>query len=92
MHLRTDQYTHVNHDCPMHIDMHPADDVIEIALGEHRVGEATLRLVVDHPDTFRRLSNILQEARLRLVEHLRAKASLDRSGVPIVNQRLDWVE
>jgi hypothetical protein len=88
MHLRTDQYTHVNRDCPMNIDMHPADNVVEIALGEHRIGEATLRLVVDHPDTFRRLTDILQEAQLRLVEHLRAKEGPRERGPSNQNELL----
>jgi hypothetical protein len=70
-HLRTDQYTHVNRDCPMSIDVYPADDVVEVALGEHRFGDATLRLVVDHPDTCLRLVEALHTARNTLIEHLR---------------------
>ncbi|HEX6360524.1 hypothetical protein [Actinophytocola sp.] len=73
MHLRTDQYTHVNRDCPMHVDMYPVDNLVEIALGEHRIGAATLRLVVDHPDTCLRLVAALHDARNRLIEHLRLK-------------------
>lgn len=72
--LRSDQYTHVDRDCPMSIDMHPADDVVEIALGEYRTGGTTLRLVVDHPDTCRRLSEALQDARDTLIGHLHEKA------------------
>jgi hypothetical protein len=75
--LRSDQYTHVDRDCPMSIDMHPADDVVEISLGEHRIGGDMLRIVVDHPDTCRRLREALQDAGDRLVKHLRAKASPD---------------
>lgn len=58
--LSTDQYTHVKRDCPVSIDVHPADDVIEISLGEHR---DTLRLIVDHPDTCTRLAEALNDAR-----------------------------
>lgn len=76
-HLRSDQYTHVSRDCPMDVDMHPADDLVEITLGEYRIGGDTLRLVVDHPDACRRLVEVLHIARDRLVEHLRAKASPD---------------
>ena len=77
IYLRTDQYTNVNRDCPIRVDMHPADDVVEIALGEHRIGGDTLRLIVSHPDVCRRLTEALQEANCRLVEHLRVKASPD---------------
>lgn len=73
--LRSDQYTHVDRDCPMSVDMHPADDVVEIALGEYRTGGATLRLVVDHPDTCRRLTEALQDARDALTGHFHAKAN-----------------
>jgi hypothetical protein len=77
MHLRTDQYTHVNHGCPVSVDLYPADNVVEIALGEHRINGDTLRLVVDHPDTCLRLAEALQDARNRLIEHLRTKVSTD---------------
>lgn len=77
IYLRTDQYTHLNRDCPVRIDLHPADDVVEIALGEHRICGDTLRLVVDHPDTCLRLAEELREAGDRLVKHLRAKTSPD---------------
>jgi hypothetical protein len=42
-------------------------------LGEYRINEATLRLVVDHPETCLRLVDVLQDAHNRLVEHLRAR-------------------
>jgi len=71
--LRTDQYTHMHINCPMRVDLHPADDVVEITLGEYRINEATLRLVVDHPETCLRLVDVLQDAHNRLVEHLRAR-------------------
>jgi hypothetical protein len=77
MNLRTDQYTRVDPDCPMSIDMHPADDLVEVILGEHRFGDDTLRLVVDHPDTCARLAKALSDARARLTEHLYAKAHPD---------------
>jgi hypothetical protein len=76
-HLRSEQYTHVSYDCPVHVDMHPADDLVEVTLGEHRFGEDTLRLVVDHPDTFARIEEALRDGRNRLVAHLRAKATRD---------------
>ena len=47
---------------------------MEIALGEHRTSEATLRLVIDNPDTCIRITEALYEARNRLIEHLRVKA------------------
>jgi hypothetical protein len=75
--LRTDQYTHVSRDCPMGVEIHPADHVVEITLGEHRFGEATLRLVVDHPDTCRRLTATLDDARTRLAQHLYTSAHPD---------------
>lgn len=84
VYLRTDQYTHVKHDCPMSTDMYPADDVVEIALGEHRTGGATLRLVVDDPDTCLRLVATLHDARNKLIEHLRVKAR------PYPAISLDW--
>ena len=71
--IRTDQYTHVDRNCPMRIDMHPADDVVEIALGEATSGDATLRLVIDDPDTCLRLTEALRDARDRLATHLHAK-------------------
>ena len=72
--LRTDQYTHVNRDCPVHVDIYPADDLVEISLGENRFGGATLRLIVDNPDTCVRLVDALHDARDKLTEHLRVKA------------------
>lgn len=66
-HLSTDQYTHVKRDCPVTVDVHPADHVVEIALGEHRADGDTLRLVVDHPDTCLRLAAALHDARDRLM-------------------------
>jgi len=72
--LRTDQYTYVDRSCPMNTDVYPADDLVEIVLGEHRFGEDTLRLVVDDPDTLVRLGESLDEARGKLIGHLHAKA------------------
>lgn len=77
IYIRTDQYTHMSIDCPVRVDIHPADDVVEIALGEYRIGGDTLRLVVDHPDTCRRLVEALHDAQNRLLNHLRAKANPD---------------
>jgi hypothetical protein len=83
--LRTDQYTHVSQTCPLRVDIHPADDVVEIALGENRIADDTLRIVIDHPDMCLRLSEALQEARNRLIEHLRVKECPD----PAMS-RLSW--
>lgn len=77
LYLRTDQYTQISPDCPMHVDLHPADDVVEITLGEHRIGGDTLRLVADHPDTCLRLAEALREAHTRLFRHLHTKANPD---------------
>jgi hypothetical protein len=77
LYLRTDQYTHISRDCPVCVDLHSADDVVEITLGEHRIGGDTLRLVVDHPDTFLRLAEALQDAHSSLIKHLHAKANPD---------------
>jgi hypothetical protein len=71
--------------CPVSIDLHPADNLVEIALGEYRIGGDMLRLVVDHPDTCRRLTEALHEAGARLTAHLHAKASPD----PALSQ-VDW--
>lgn len=78
--IRTDQYTHVYEDCPLSVDMHPADDLVEITIGEHRFGDVTLRLVIDHPNTFLRLAEALHDAHNRLINHLRAKASHDSTA------------
>jgi hypothetical protein len=74
--LRTDQYTYVDRSCTVNTDVHPADDLVEIVLGEHRFGEDTLRLVFDDPDTLVRLTESFDEARGKLVGHLHAKAQL----------------
>ncbi|MFL6121772.1 hypothetical protein [Actinophytocola sp.] len=57
----------------MRTDMHPADDVVEIALGEARFGNSALRLVFDDPDTCLRLTEALHDASNRLTAHLHAK-------------------
>lgn len=67
--LSTDQYTHVRRDCPVSVDVHPADDVVEVAIGEH---QDTLRLIIDDPDTCTRLAQALHDARDH-VTHLRAR-------------------
>lgn len=72
--LRIDQYTHVSRDCPVGVDTHPADDVVEVTLGNCRIGDGALRIVIDHPDTCLRLVTALQDARDRLISHLRLKA------------------
>lgn len=77
IYLRTDQYTRVSRDCPMSTDVYPADDLVEIVLGEHRVGGDTLRLVIDDPDTFLRLAEALRDAHHKLVDHLHTKSRHD---------------
>lgn len=67
--LRTDQYAHVVRDCPMSVDLHPADDMVEIAFGESRVGDVVLRLQIDHPDTCDRIMASVADARERLANH-----------------------
>jgi hypothetical protein len=69
--LRSDQYTLVDRDCPMNVDMHPADGLVEITLGEYRIGGDTLRLLVGHPDACVRLTEVLGDARAKLIQHLR---------------------
>lgn len=59
------------------IDLHPADDIVEITLGEHRIAGDTLRLLADHPDTCLRTPEALHDARNKLIGHLHAKASHD---------------
>jgi hypothetical protein len=65
--LSTDQYTHVQRDCPVTVDVHPADLDVEITLGEHRVDGDTLRLIVDHPDTCLRIAAAMHDARDKLI-------------------------
>lgn len=72
--MRTDQYTYLDPSCPMRTDVHPADDFVEITLGEHRFGSDTLRLVVNDPDMLLRLAGTISEAHAKLVQHLHAKA------------------
>jgi hypothetical protein len=81
MHLRSDQYTLVDRDCPMNVDMHPADDLVEVTLGEYRIGGDTLRLLVAHPDACLRLTEALRDARAKLIDHLRVQetSQLDRT-------------
>jgi hypothetical protein len=76
-HLKTDQYTHVARHCPVRVDVCPADDFVEITLGEARFEGVTLRLIVDHPDTFIQLAEALRDGHGKLVDHLRAKKATD---------------
>lgn len=75
--LRTDQYTYIDPSCPLWTDLHPADDCVEITIGDHRFGSDTLRLLLHDPDTCDRLAQVMSEARNRLVSHLRVKACPD---------------
>jgi len=60
----------------MNVDMHPADDLVEITLGEYRTGGDTLRLLVGHPDVCLRLTEVLREARAKLNDHLRVHPAM----------------
>ncbi|HEX6352318.1 hypothetical protein [Actinophytocola sp.] len=75
--LRTDQYAYVDRSCPVRTEVHPADDFVEIVFGEYRFGGDTLRLIVNDPDMLIRLVEAFREARVKLVEHLHAKAHPD---------------
>ncbi len=75
--LQTDQYTRVNRDCPVKVELHKVDNLAEIILGEHRFGSDALRLLVDHPDTCTRLIDALAEARNQLTTHQSSKAKPD---------------
>jgi hypothetical protein len=68
-HLRTDQYTRVMPGCPMSVELHPADDVVEIVLGEERFSGSSLRLQIGDPETCARLMECLADARAQLVRH-----------------------
>lgn len=70
--LDTDQYTRVRPDCPMSVDMHPVDDVVEIILGEDRFSGGSLRLQIDDPDTCARLIQSLDDARTQLIHNRQA--------------------
>lgn len=84
--LRTDQYTRVSLHCPVSIELHPVDDIVEIVIGEYRFGGDTLRLLVDNPDTCGRLTEALDNARDKLSGHLHAKANPD----PALAQVDEW--
>jgi hypothetical protein len=86
LHLRTDQYTNISRDCPVHIDLHQVDDVVEVVLGEHRFDGNTLRLVVDHPDMCRRLAEALRDAGIRLTTHLHSKSDVDSALTATIAQ------
>jgi hypothetical protein len=75
--LRSDQHTYIGCGCPIRSDLHPADDLVEVILGEHRFGDDTLRLVVDAPDTLLRLAETLREAHSRLTHHLETATHID---------------
>lgn len=64
--LRTDQYTNVTSECPVNVDLHRQDQVVEIIVGAHRIDGDTLRLVFDNPDTCQRLAEALHNARDQL--------------------------
>lgn len=71
--VRTDQYIYVDRGCPVRADVHPIDDFVEVVLGDQRFSGSTLRLVVDDPDMLLRLTETLDEARVRFIDHLQQK-------------------
>lgn len=90
--LRADMYTYLDRSCPVRTDLHPVDDLVEIVIGEYRFGGDTLRLVVNDPEMLLQLTETLDEARLKLIEHLRQKACHDpaMSQVGHGNDRNGW--
>jgi hypothetical protein len=80
--LCIDEYTRVDRGCPVKVDLHPADDVVEITLGEHRIGGSTVRLLIDDPDTCLRLADSLRGAQHQLIAHLRTKSTQDPATPP----------
>lgn len=90
--LRADVYTYLDRSCPVRTDLHTVDDFVEIVIGEYRFGGDTLRLVVDDPDMLLQLTESLGEARVKLIEHLRAKACHDPalSQVNHPRDRIGW--
>jgi hypothetical protein len=68
--IRTDQYVYVDRGCRVQADVHSVDDFAEVTLGGHRFSGSTLHLVVDDPDMLLRLSEAINEARTKLIEHL----------------------
>lgn len=70
--LHTDQYTNIEPDCPVTTYLHRPDDAVEVALGENRASETTLRLVLDDPDACHRMAEAFRSAGCQLAAH-RAK-------------------
>jgi hypothetical protein len=73
--LRTDQYIRIGRGCPISVDLQLADGIVEIILGESRLGD--VRLQVDDPDTCTRLIASLDEARRQLATHRDATENSD---------------
>ena len=78
--LHTDQYTRVNHNCPVNVELHKADNLVEITLGEHRFCGDALRLLIGHPETCTRLMDALAEARNQLTTHQSSEAKPDSAA------------
>lgn len=75
--LHTDQYTRVNHNCPVNVELHQVDNHVEVTLGEHRFGGDALRLLISHPETCTRLMEALTDARNQLTTHQSSKTKPD---------------
>lgn len=75
--LRTDQYTSVDQFCPVRTELHTPDGVVEVTIGEHRLNETTLRLVLDCPEACHRLAQAFHDAGCQLTRHIRAQEHPD---------------
>lgn len=70
--LCIDQYTQLDPRCPVTVDLHPVDNVIEVTFGDHLGERDSLRLVLDCPDACHRIASAFQDAGSRLAVHLRS--------------------
>lgn len=75
--ITIEQYVHLDTDCPIQTTLHPADDLVEITLGESRISGSGLRLHFADPATCDRLLAAVHEARDQLAGHLNAKPDTD---------------
>lgn len=75
--LRTDQYTRVMPGCPVNVELHPTDDLVEIVLGEQPFSGSSLRLQIDDPEVCARLIECLTDARTQFVRHREASLAAD---------------
>jgi hypothetical protein len=71
--INIEQFIRLDSDCPMRVILHPADDLVEVALGESRISDSGLRLLLRDPETCARLRSHVDEACDQLVGHLNAR-------------------